>query len=279
MQFSENRGLIAAALAKASAEIVPVAKDRSNPFYKSKYTTLDAITDAVRPVLAKHGVSILQGATKPETNEVGQILSVIIETYLLHESGEWVSASVVMPVGTTPIEKGSDVRAVTAQTVGSAISYGRRYCLSALLAITSDEDDDGNAASGKGAQTQAQEAPRPSGRDRLWPAWSGFVWSGKKFREIPTSVLAEQMKRAETRGTKAAAAIPPDERAARLAQNLVEAIVFELEARREANDAPPEPEAKAEAPVEAKKPEPVAVGAPEERHPALDDSEDDGLPF
>lgn len=141
MRQSETITAIAPAIVKASAELGPIAKDATNPAFRNKYATLDAIMEQVRPVLAKHGLAVMQGVTHPETVD-GRVVGLAVETRLLHQSGEWIASTVTLPV-----EK------ATAQGAGSAISYGRRYGLSAMLGLTA-EDDDGNAAS----------APRPTQR-------------------------------------------------------------------------------------------------------------------
>src|SRR5690606_12731717 len=134
MKHSDTIAKLAAALVKAQAEIKGVAKDATNPHFKNKYASLDALMDMARPILAKHGLAILQGSTIPET-DAGHLTGFTLETMLLHESGEWMANAVVIP-----IEKAS------AQGVGSGLSYGRRYGVSALLALTTGEDDDGEAA-------------------------------------------------------------------------------------------------------------------------------------
>ena len=151
MKTSTSIGAIAPALVAAAAELQPVAKDAINPAFRNKYATLDAIMDQVRPVLAKHGLAVLQTGTAPETVD-GRLTSVGIETMLLHKSGEWIASSVTLPV-----EK------LTAQGAGSAISYGRRYGLSAILGLTAD-DDDGNAASTRPA---APARPEPRAEPRI----------------------------------------------------------------------------------------------------------------
>lgn len=189
MKQSESIANLAAALVKASGEMQPVAKDRVNPHFKNKYATLDAITEAVRPVLAKHGLAIVQGSTVPETNE-GVLVGFALETMLIHSSGEWLANSVVMPV-----EKAS------AQGAGSAISYGRRYGLSALLGLTSDEDDDGETATNH-APRAAYTAPRPtpSARPSVAPSSStpnatasngGAVMPFGKTKGTPLSQLKD----------------------------------------------------------------------------------------
>jgi hypothetical protein len=131
MHKSETIGKLAESLAKAQAEITSISKDRTNPHFKNRYATLDAILDAVRHTLAKHGLSIVQGAS--DTTQ-----GFNVETYLVHSSGEYIANVVAVPVSKQD-----------AQGVGSAMTYGRRYGVSALLALSTDEDDDGEAAAKK----------------------------------------------------------------------------------------------------------------------------------
>lgn len=135
MKHSDSLASLAPALVKATAQLRAVPKDSVNPHFKSKFASLDAIMGEVRPVLAQHGLTVLQGAGTPHTDEAGRLTAVAVETMLLHTSGEWMSSSVVMPLGK-----------VDPQGAGAAVSYGRRYGIAALLAIVADEDDDGNSA-------------------------------------------------------------------------------------------------------------------------------------
>jgi hypothetical protein len=159
MKTSTSIATIAPAVVAAAAELGPVAKDATNPAFRNRYATLDAIMEAVRPVLARHGLAVIQTGTTPETVD-GRLTSFGVETMLLHKSGEWIASSV-----TLPIEK------MTAQGAGSAMSYGRRYGISALLGLTA-EDDDGNAASSRPVavtQTRSSE-PTPEPGQRLYEA-------------------------------------------------------------------------------------------------------------
>lgn len=128
MNKSESIAKLAEALNKFQASIGAVKKDGANPFYKSKYATLDNIWDSIRKELTANGLAVSQ--LPCGENEM--------MTVLLHTSGEYISATAKMtPKDSTP------------QGQGSAITYLRRYALSALLGLTSEEDDDGNAASAK----------------------------------------------------------------------------------------------------------------------------------
>jgi hypothetical protein len=127
---SETINQLSIALVKAQSEIKTVSKDRENPHFKKKYATLDNIIDETRPVLAKHGLAILQMPGGDGEN-------VIMRTMLMHESGEWLETEplVMRPVKNDP------------QGMGSCITYARRYSYSALLSISTEEDDDGNGSS------------------------------------------------------------------------------------------------------------------------------------
>lgn len=126
---------ISKALVKAQHDIKAVAKDAVNPHFKNRYASLDAIMEMVRPTLGNYGMAVTQDG-QAVFDVAGAVAGVTVRTTLIHESGETISNSVTMP-----LEK------ATAQGVGSALTYGRRYGLSALLALTTDEDDDGARAS------------------------------------------------------------------------------------------------------------------------------------
>ena len=126
LEKSEAIDAIAAALAKFQAAVAAVKKDGNNPFFKSKYATLENIIETVREPLSKQGLSFSQFPN----GENG------LTTILLHLSGQYLMATYTMkPKDNTP------------QGIGSAITYMRRYALSAVLGIATEEDDDGNAAS------------------------------------------------------------------------------------------------------------------------------------
>lgn len=149
MTSSETTATLCAALVAAQGALKPIAKDGKNPAFRSRYATLDGIMETVRPALAAHGLAVVQGVIHPETGEGGRLVGITVETRLLHTSGEWLAS--VVPV---PVAKGD------AHGLGSALSYGRRYGISALLALSTDEDDDGNAAAkAPPAKPQAKPAP------------------------------------------------------------------------------------------------------------------------
>ena len=128
---SDNIEKLASALSKAQAEIKGAEKKSTNPFFNSGYADLHTVIESSFPHLTKYGLSVIQG------NE-GKPGEFYVTTMLLHESGQWIKSKLKMP-----IEK------ATAQSIGSTITYGRRYGLSAMVGIA-QYDDDGNVASGKG---------------------------------------------------------------------------------------------------------------------------------
>lgn len=134
------------ALAKAQAEFPTVAQSGFNPFHKSKYSTLKDCWDAARPVLSRHGLSVIQMPDKQD----GVFCLV---TILAHESGDHLASH--QPVMAAKQD---------AQSFGSALSYARRYGLTAVLGLVSgDEDDDGNAATfTKTQQVATPKAASPS---------------------------------------------------------------------------------------------------------------------
>jgi len=132
MQKSESIKHIAAALNKAQAEMSGAKKGANNPFFKSKYADMNSVVDAVRIPFCNNGLSYSQFPIMQD-NKVG------VETILMHESGEWMSDILVLPmVKQDP------------QAAGSAITYAKRYALQSIAGIPS-EDDDGNAASSQKA--------------------------------------------------------------------------------------------------------------------------------
>ena len=132
---SENIEKLASALSKAQSEIKGAEKKSTNPFFNSGYADLHTVIESSFPFLTKHGLSVIQG----NDGKPGEFY---VTTMLLHSSGQWVKSKLKMPV-----EK------ATAQSIGSTITYGRRYGLSAICGI-SQNDDDVNAASGKGITQQ-----------------------------------------------------------------------------------------------------------------------------
>ncbi len=129
MNKSESIKELATALAKAQGAIKGAVKDSANPFFKSKYADLASVVEAIRNAFAANGLSYIQSVEPSDKDEVR------VETTILHSSGEWIGCGVLA----LPVSK------VDAQGYGSALTYARRYSLSAATGV-GPEDDDGNAA-------------------------------------------------------------------------------------------------------------------------------------
>lgn len=129
MKTSESIAELAKSLAEFQSSVKQPEKDGNNPHFKSKYVTLDGTVKAIHECAPKHGLSYTQ---MPVSNEDG----VGVVTIIFHSSGQFIEFDPFI----LPLEK------KTAQGVGSATTYARRYSLSAAFGIVSDLDDDGNEA-------------------------------------------------------------------------------------------------------------------------------------
>lgn len=146
---SESIKELAAALAKAQGKIKGAVKDSSNPFFKSKYADLASVVEAIRAAFSENGLSYVQTVEPSDKEEVR------VETVIMHSSGEWICCGVL----NVPVSKAD------AQGFGSALTYARRYGLSAATGVA-PEDDDGNAA--------AKAKPTHSATDGAYDALSAI---------------------------------------------------------------------------------------------------------
>lgn len=148
MRKSETIIELSKAFAKMQKELEQPFKNANNPFFKSKYVPLENVVDSITRASSKHGLSFTQF---PSSDENG---NVTVGTMVMHESGEWIEYD---PICLKPVKNDP-------QAVGSAITYAKRYALSAIFGITSDNDDDGNEAMqlGKAASKTIQKKQVPT---------------------------------------------------------------------------------------------------------------------
>lgn len=126
-----------AALIKFQSQLKPIAKTKENPYFHSKYADLSSLWDAVRDGLSKYELAIVQLFDgSPEGDQY-------IITKLIHSSGESLESRIKIILSKQD-----------AQSFGSATTYYRRYAFSAILGLTTEEDDDGNAAVSKLIESQ-----------------------------------------------------------------------------------------------------------------------------
>lgn len=118
-------------LAKFQNEVKNPVNNKINPFFKSEYAPLDEVLNSIRPILSKYGLAIMQ----PSTNIDGGMVAV--SSLVTHKEGGFI---LFAPLEIKPNKN-------DAQGIGGAITYGRRYQLSAIMGVSSEEDDDGGAGS------------------------------------------------------------------------------------------------------------------------------------
>lgn len=140
MKTSEIIKDLASALSKFQGEVTNPKNSAKNPQFNSKYAPLQDILSLARPLLAKQGLSIVQSTT-------GDLENVTVSTMLLHSSGQYIETEPFILKGEQTLKGGG--KTLNVQGAGSMITYIRRYQISAILGLSSEDDDDGNHASTK----------------------------------------------------------------------------------------------------------------------------------
>lgn len=128
MVRSETIGKISAAFLKAQKKMGSASKDAKNPYFKSKYADLSSVIDTAVSALNEEGISVLQN---PILLHTGSGTKSVLETMLLHESGEYLCSQIDIVSA-----KENDP-----QAYGSAISYARRYGLQSMVTMKAEDDD------------------------------------------------------------------------------------------------------------------------------------------
>jgi hypothetical protein len=154
MDKSEEIDKLAIALAKFQGSLEQPSlnsevkvRTKTGGEYKFKYANLSECKRAAKQPLADNELSVCQLIEDDYS----------IRTILLHSSGQWISSKVRMPSNTAD-----------AQSIGSAITYAKRYAFCAILGIVADDDEDANIASGNSAQKeQPKEQPKKTANSRV----------------------------------------------------------------------------------------------------------------
>ena len=136
---SENITDLAKALLNVQRTVQPIARDAENPLTKSWYASLNSVMDACRDALIQNGIWLCQYPVPVEQpNSLGLV------TKLTHaESGQWQSSLAVVPLPKAD-----------PQGMGSAMTYARRYALTAMLGMVTEDDDGEGARNGKKSPTR-----------------------------------------------------------------------------------------------------------------------------
>ena len=181
MIHSESLEKLAMALSALQKEMPTITFDSSVKVttktggnYSFSYASLPNIVETTRPLLAKHGLSVTQ--LTEEDNAV--------TTLLMHNSGQYIGSTIKLKGGAN----------MSAQETGSLITYARRYAYSAILGIVTDEDEDGNLASGN--------TPQKSTDNKATDKQMGLLrnlFRNNKNEELKTKIT-EEIKKGITSG-------------------------------------------------------------------------------
>lgn len=211
---SESIVKIAVALSKFNGEVKMIEKDAANPHFKSDYATLDTIIQHVRPILHKHGLSVMQFPG-------GDGEKLTMRTMLLHESGEWLESELLTMIPTKKDPQG----------IGSATTYSRRYQLASMLSLSLGDDDDANAASTtpvkhEHRQEQRQDQSAEQSAHMISPKQIGLIkmLAGKKKKKVEellkpgftlehltSSQASDLIKKIESMPEPSAQSVPSDD--------------------------------------------------------------------
>lgn len=169
MQKSDDIKELAIALNKVQAKLKPAVRNATNPFFKASYADLASIWEACRPLLAENGLSVVQTSSLEGENQI------LLDTTLLHISGQWIGGQLLIsPVRNDP------------QGIGSALTYARRYALSAIVGIATEDDDAEGAMSRPSEKSKPKEKPKETKESRL----QRLARSAKKFGYLPEQISA-----------------------------------------------------------------------------------------
>lgn len=172
MNKSESIANLSKALVSFHSKVQAVKKDATNPFFKSKYATLDNFIETVNKPLEESELSYSQFPDGVNG----------LTTILMHSSGEWIESRYEM----TPAKNDP-------QGLGSAITYMRRYALGAILGLATEEDDDANTASTKTPKQKEipeslkEEISNATSNDQLKAIWDANKGLGTEFAALVTA--------------------------------------------------------------------------------------------
>lgn len=148
------------ALTNARAEFKAVVKNKTNPHFKNSYADLDAILEAITPALCKHELLVSQVV------EGDRLL-----TRVFHSSGNYLESSYPLPYVADP------------QRMGASLTYARRYSLSAILSVASEDDDNGNSAATPPSRTSV------AALNLITDAQRKRLFAIAKTKEVPNDSL------------------------------------------------------------------------------------------
>ncbi len=172
--MSETDKSLVAALVAFQADLTPVDKNSTNPFFKSKYADLTEVKTTVQPLLTKHKLAVTQWPTTQDGSPA-------LRTRVMHESGEYDEDTMLLVLAKED-----------PQGQGSAITYAKRYAFMAALGIVADEDDDGNKASDNSTGYPQDAGTSPHGpTDKQISAIKGYLVQLGMDKDYRENVIAQ----------------------------------------------------------------------------------------
>jgi hypothetical protein len=185
---SPEIGTLTEALVHFHSKCPKIPKDRKGTY--GKYADLSTILEKVQPVLNECGLAVIQ----IPSGEFGLI------TILSHTSGEYIGAKYEMQPEERIIDKATKEKAITPQSIGSVITYQRRYALGAILSLNIDDDTDGEGP-------KEPEPPKKSAKELLAEksaAASASATSAVTAASKPTTADVKAETKQESSETKLA---------------------------------------------------------------------------
>lgn len=190
MMQSESLGKLAEALAKAQSTMGEAKEDSKNPFFKSNYADLTSVWRACRKSLTDNGLSVVQTTDLRDDK-------ILVYTTLIHTSGEYMRGC--LPLLLTKNDP---------QTMGSALTYARRYTLAAIVGVCKEgEDDDAEQATVRKEyinDDQIKQLIKTIGTDNEAKDIVLKRFNAKAFSEIPKDNFATMMTWLESRAKEKA---------------------------------------------------------------------------
>ncbi|AWZ48476.1 single-stranded DNA-binding protein [Clostridiaceae bacterium 14S0207] len=189
MKKSESIKELATALSKFQGQVNNPKNVAENPFFKTKYAPLEEVINVIKEPLKENGLSYIQ----EPMSEDGVTVSVV--TTIMHESGEWIESNPLKLKNEKP----------TAQGSGSSITYARRYQLTSMLGIASEDDDDklpvnnSNDVEKKISQQQAKEIRELAKSKKITEEYICKFRKCNKFEELSEGEWKSAMKWLEKR--------------------------------------------------------------------------------
>jgi hypothetical protein len=141
---SESINELLTALSKAQSKIQCAIKNNKSSFFKDhSYADLNSVWEACRDQLTSNGLSVIQSTE-------GTRETLCLVTTLGHSSGQWIKS--YLPLMLTKFDP---------QALGSAMTYAKRYALSAMVGVCADEDDDGERAMNRISEENVRKSYTP----------------------------------------------------------------------------------------------------------------------